>query len=130
MRKKELTSREWHLYKTLKEKAVGKENAMSSKQIIKELIGYTSSEDIRVGIANIKNSSVINRIICANGRGYYLAATEEEAVDYIQRDRKRYLKGLKANYSQVRKLRLHDQKRIQFGKYEREFIRSISDDLI
>lgn len=39
------------------------------------------------------------------------------------------LKGLKANYNQVKKLRLNGQGRITFGKYEKEYIQSISDDL-
>ena len=127
--KSELTTREWELYKLLKEKAVGKQNQIKGIDIINEHIGYTCTPDIRTSIAKMKNSYVIKRIICATNNGYYLAQTEEEAIEYLQADRKRYKKGLKANYNQVKKLRLNGQGRITFGKYEREYIQSISDDL-
>jgi len=128
-KKNKLSTREWELYKLLKRKAVGKQNQIKGIDIINEHIGYTCTPDIRKSIAKMKNSSIIQRIICATNNGYYLAQTEEEAIQYLEADRKRYKKGLKANYNQVKKLRLNGQGRITFGKYEKEYIQSISDDL-
>jgi len=129
LEKNNLKTREWELYKILKSKAVGKENQIKGREIIDLNIGYLNTAEIRESIAKMKNSTIIQRIICATPNGYYLAATEEEAIKYLLADRKRYKKGLKTNYSQVQKLRLNGQQRITFGKYEREYIQSISDDL-
>ncbi len=127
-RLQELTSLEWKVYELLKQ-FIGKENTISANEI-KLHFNLTATVEVRNIIAKLKKSDIIKRVICADNRGYYLASNEQEAIDYLKSDKMRYLKGLVANYSQVEKLSLNNQTRLTFGRYERDFIISLSEDLL
>lgn len=127
-RLKELNSLDWKIYTELKN-YVGKDNKISATEL-KEVFNLGDTVEIRNSIARLKKSDIIKRVICADNKGYYLASNEQEAVDYLKSDKQRYLKGLVANYSQVEKLSLNNQARLTFGNYERDFIISLSQDLL
>jgi len=124
----ELTTLDWNIYKVLKQH-IGKANPITAKTIM-EMFRLNDTAEVRRVIAKLKNSEIIKRVICANQRGYYLASNEKEALDYLKSDKQRYLKGLVANSNQVEKLSLHNQARLTFGKYEREVVIALSEDLL
>lgn len=129
--KNKLNTLDWNLYKLLRDEGhIGLDNTITSTQILALNMGFTTDETVRASIYKIKCSNEIKRIVIASSKGYALASSEEEAIKYLDSDKKRACKQLKSNYEQRRKLSLNGQRKLKIGKYEKEFVKSISDDLL
>ena len=142
-RKKELNSTQWAIYELLKIYAVGKENAKHASWIIETLqLENYSERKIRHDIKAIRSSDVITRKIGSGAYGYYLAVdSSEEPHRYLLSQIKSRIQTavndgvpITMFYAILRDIDKRDevennQTRITFGKYEKDTIKTYSDDL-
>jgi len=131
---KTLTPRQWALYRALKATNGRK---MSDKELLIALPDYGYNDEtaqnpnrewnnlscvrnLRFDKQAIRKNATIQKII-TNGK---LATTTDEALKYLRKKKIKALKILKEYYTEMAKLNLDGQLRLQFGR-ERERIEAI-----
>src|SRR5690554_4121573 len=131
--KNDLTTRQWELYKLLKDVyKVDSGRYLSNREIYKALREHypplkenvywnnqTARRNITDDILALKKSKIIQVIILTTTRGSKIA--NENEVNELEKRRISLLKSLKTVYSQLGKIPLDGQKRLVLGK-EKEFI--------
>lgn len=133
-----LNTRQWNLYKLLKQKHLEVPNSyISCNEIMAELPNEYSftefeiknnvpqhdthaHELIRKDINAIRNSHEIDKIICSNSKGYKIA-TEKEAESWLKRIKVEALKKLMMYWKNKRSAESDNQMRLVFNK-ERDTI--------
>lgn len=110
---KELTPRQWQLYKYLK--VHYEPNKFISKKEIADALGYDWKEntdrngrDIEADVNELRESDVIQKIIVSSRDGYKIA-NEEEANAYLDRDWINIMKDLKRHNKLRRKAKKDKQ---------------------
>ena len=129
----DLTTRQWELYKLLKDVyKVDSGRYLSNREIYKALREHypplkenvywnnqTARRNITDDILALKKSKIIQVIILTTVRGSKIASQGD--LKQLERDRISHLKSLKVIYSQLGKIKLDGQERIVLNK-EKEFI--------
>lgn len=132
-----LTTRQWELYKYLKQHSheykLRKEILEDLKDLYperrenQEFNNTTARRELSRDLTALKKSEVIQTVIISSpARGIKLA-TESEFVNYLEKNRISLLKALKVNYTQMVKAKLNGQKRIVLN-YEKDIIESLLKD--
>lgn len=127
MKTKDLTTRQWDLYKFLKSQ-YEEGRYISKREICDNLPQHYSINQgetrlcrtIESDVRKINDNIIIQKIIVSNRKGYKIG-TREECEVYLEKRFKRDLKSLKLNWALSKKVQLDGQMRLTFGQ-EREFI--------
>lgn len=129
---KELTTRQWDLYNYLKDN-YSEEKFISKTEIAEALPQHYDSADnstrylriIENDVNLINHSDTIQKIIVSNKRGYKIG-NEAQVEKYLNTRFKRDFKSLKLTYSLIKKAKLDEQMKLQFGN-ERNYIESFME---
>lgn len=131
--KKELTPRQWQLYKYLKEHY--QPNVFIDKKELADNVGYSWNEksdrngrDIESDVMALRESDKIQKIIVSSQKGYKIA-NEQECKEYLDKDWINIMKELKRHNVLRRKARKHKQMRIVWNS-ERDTIEAFMEDII
>ena len=129
--KKELTTRQWQLYKYLK--LHYEPDKFISKKELADALGYSWNEksdrngrDIESDVAALNEDETIQKVIISSSKGYKIA-NKEEAFDWLHKDWISILKAIKRHMFKRRKCRLNKRMRIVFNS-ERDTIEAFPDN--
>lgn len=124
---KDLTTRQWELYKFLKDN-YSEEEYIPKKVIIENISSYEIKEnetrlcrDIEFDVRDINNNDKIPKIIVSSSKGYKIG-NPEQVHDYLTSREISAKESLKLTFKMRHKAELNGQYRIQFGKGERNII--------
>lgn len=130
---KELTPRQWQLYKYLKEHY--QPNIFIEKKELAKALGYAwndksdrNGRDIESDVMALRESDTIQKIIVSSSKGYKIA-NEQECKDYLSKDWINIMKELKRHNVLRRKAKRHKQMRIVWNS-ERDTIEAFMEDII
>lgn len=141
-----LNARQWMIYEYLKQNCVGKENRKQGAEIISTLQekGVLPEKYDTVALKRdiklIRMNQTITRRIGSSSRGYWLMLENEDGLEYLKKLTATHLRtavsqGIPTSYfhqilnSLTDEKRANNQKKMKFGKYERDEIKFYSDDL-
>lgn len=117
-----LTTQDWEIYKVLKHNS--REGKWTPSDYLAQRFNICNREVRRV-IQKLKTDDKIQKIIISDyGKGYKLLSSKEEFV-YLEKKKIEILSQFKRYYRDVKRYNLNNQKKITFGKYERDFVESI-----
>lgn len=127
---KELTTRQWQLYKYLKDHYEA--DKFIPKKEIADAIGYAwndksdrNGREIESDVAALNEDGNIQKVIISSTKGYKIA-NQEEAGEWLHKDWLSILKLIKRHMFKRRKCRLNKQMRIVFNS-ERDTIEAFPD---
>jgi hypothetical protein len=129
---KELTPRQWQLYKYLKEHY--QPDVFIEKKELAKNVGYAwndksdrNGRDIESDVMALRESDKIQKIIVSSAKGYKIA-NEQECKEYLDKDWINIMKELKRHNVLRRKARKHKQMRIVWNS-ERDTIEAFMEDI-
>ena len=117
----------YQIYDYLKKNAVGYENRVKSKTLMKEFEIH-DNKTLRSYIEEIRNSDILQKIVCSeagNKGGYWIATNDEEVYQTLEHLYKRSMQMLKTYSIIKRKYKLDRQYRLKLSKYQKEMYESI-----
>lgn len=124
---KELTPRQWELYRFLKDN-YDEETYISKSEIVKNVEGYEVKDgetrfcrDIEFDVHDINNNEKIQKIIVSSSKGYKIG-NPRQVHDYLWSREIQAKQSLILTYKMRHKAELNNQYRLQFGKSERNVI--------
>ena len=130
MNKLEFETMKWDLYNYLKSNCVGKGNLITGSRLVEKFYIWDKVE-LRKFIRTLREDDAITRIICSNSKGYWLAETEEEAMETYKMLYSRGISSLMKAHNIKSKLSNNNQQKLRlFGNYEYIEFRALSDDLL
>lgn len=132
-----LTTRQWELYKYLKQHSheykLRKEILEDLKDLYperrenQEFNNTTARRELSRDLTALKKSDVIQTVIISSSAKGIKLASEKEYQQYLQKERIKHLKALKTTYKQMEKAKMDGQTRIVLN-YEKDFIESLLKD--
>ena len=127
-----LPSKCYKIHEYLKHNAVGYENRKSAKEIM-DIFGIDKDDILRMYIRKIRDSETLHKPICSkagsNGmNGYWIATDVEEIIKSANNLEHRGWDLIKRARRMKRKARLNNQRRLIFGRCEKDMIESVIKD--
>lgn len=119
----------YEIHDYLKHNAIGYENRKSAKEIM-ATFNIEKDDTLRIYIRKIRDSETLHKPICSragsNGmNGYWIATEVEEIIKSANALEHRGWDLIKRAKRMKKKARLNNQKRLIFGKYEKDMIESV-----
>lgn len=121
-----LTTKQWNIYNTIKERSL--ENEWTSVGFLANKF-ECSKREVRRYVQKIRENDTIQKIILTDyGKGYKLMS-DEDAFDMLSKTKIKILKQLKRYWKDVERYNLNHHNKIVFSENERDVFESLIESV-